>query len=341
MGKRTFGNIYESRGRWRVRYSIDGKRYDITGGATREAAEAVLARVVIERRKARLDGRTVQRPRTLEEFAPTLWRIWGATLRPSSVTSRATAIRYFAKRLRKPMDDVRVEDANEALLELVAKGLSISTVESYRRIVSSAWTVARRMGYVTGAPWTRERLDLPTAPRRHHRTCSDQEMSAILEAAPDNLRLPILLMREAGLRRGEVATLLWGDITADRRSLTIRAEVAKSHRSRKVPTNECLRKALAEEPPALPTARVCAISMDRINRLVRSVCDELGLTDVTPHTFRHTFGHAMAEAGVNVYVLRDLMGHSSVTTTEVYMGSATDRAMRSAIEQAERHRAAP
>ena len=153
------------------------------------------------------------------------------------------------------------------------------------------------------------------------------------------IMLALLLMGECGLRRGEATTLLWSDVDPSRAAVTIRGEVAKSGKSRTVPATKRLRSALMAAPPALPTARVCPISMPSLNVHFRQLADGLGMVDVTPHTLRHTFGHVMAESGVSVYVLRDLLGHSSVTTTEVYMGSASDRAMRAAIEQVERHRA--
>lgn len=41
---------------------------------------------------------------------------------------------------------------------------------------------------------------------------------------------------------------------------------------------------------------------------------------------------------MSLYVLRDLLGHSSVTTTEVYAASASDATLREAVERAERQR---
>jgi integrase/recombinase XerD len=40
--------------------------------------------------------------------------------------------------------------------------------------------------------------------------------------------------------------------------------------------------------------------------------------EISPHTFRHTFGVYMLEKGMNIHYLQELMGHSSLESTRVY-----------------------
>jgi integrase len=56
----------------------------------------------------------------------------------------------------------------------------------------------------------------------------------------------------------------------------------------------------------------------------------VGLTNFTFHDLRHTFGTRLADAGVDVVKIKELMGHSSIVTTMRYI-HATDQGKRAAI----------
>ena len=54
--------------------------------------------------------------------------------------------------------------------------------------------------------------------------------------------------------------------------------------------------------------------------LVRTYREQAGITKpATPHSFRHTFGTYKAEKGVDVFQLRDWLGHKNLTTTQIYV----------------------
>jgi site-specific recombinase XerD len=46
------------------------------------------------------------------------------------------------------------------------------------------------------------------------------------------------------------------------------------------------------------------------------------IEDLTPYAFRHTFAVNAIRAGVDIYTLKKLMGHASITTTEIYLKHA-------------------
>ncbi len=57
---------------------------------------------------------------------------------------------------------------------------------------------------------------------------------------------------------------------------------------------------------------------------------EAGITNLTFHDLRHTFGTRLADAGVDVVKIKELMGHASIATTMRYI-HATDQGKRGAI----------
>jgi len=70
---------------------------------------------------------------------------------------------------------------------------------------------------------------------------------------------------------------------------------------------------------------------------VRNICHKLTLDTgiyFTPHMLRHTFGRLMVEADFDIYKIKEVMGHSNITTTEGYLTVSTENIKRSFREKA-------
>lgn len=74
------------------------------------------------------------------------------------------------------------------------------------------------------------------------------------------------------------------------------------------------------------TPLVCVVS-----NLFRRHARKAGLTGLKPHSLRHTFGTRLGEAGCDAYEIRKLMGHASITTTQIYVHPRAPR-LREAVE---------
>ena len=68
------------------------------------------------------------------------------------------------------------------------------------------------------------------------------------------------------------------------------------------------------------------LSCQAVRDLVRKYCKAAGIKrNITPHAFRHTFASLMKEEGVELRYIQEFLGHSSITTTQIYLHTSEKR----------------
>ena len=168
--------------------------------------------------------------------------------------------------------------------------------------------------------------DAALAPRRHRRL-PDTPKPAEVEAALDALdgdgplalrnRALVELVYSAGLRASEAVGLDLADVDFDREQLHVRG---KGGKERLVPLGEeaahVLARYLHEARPALVRGAVDAVFVSaRGKRLDTST---LRRVFAHPHRLRHAFATHLLEGGADLRTIQELLGHSSLSTTQLY-----------------------
>jgi integrase len=125
-----------------------------------------------------------------------------------------------------------------------------------------------------------------------------------------------------GLRRSELFRLEKAHI--DFAQDVIHVLQTKSGRPRQVPIGKETRSVLerlCEESKSkyVFTSYRTGDKFDDVKGGIAKTCELAGIEGVTLHPLRHTYGTRLAAAGVDVAVIKDLMGHSSISTTQRYV----------------------
>jgi integrase len=139
----------------------------------------------------------------------------------------------------------------------------------------------------------------------------------------------IMLNANTGLRNREMLFLEFTDVDWNAGVLHIRKKPhlkfhPKSHQERRIPINEpsmsALRSLLAKKHAKSEFIfhQSDGSRWKTVRMSFGNLMTQCGLKDVTLHTLRHTFGAQLAQNGIDMKTIKELMGHSSVTITEKY-----------------------
>jgi integrase/recombinase XerD len=147
-------------------------------------------------------------------------------------------------------------------------------------------------------------------------------------------RLIIQLSHYAGLRVGEIATLIWNDLLESDGSVKavfyLSAENTKSNEARAVHLNDLLQKQVAAyyaglayevpiDQPVIASQKGKGFSANSLCLLVSRIYIEAGITGASSHSGRRWFITQLAHAGVSPKVIMELAGHKHLGTTQRYI----------------------
>ncbi len=149
------------------------------------------------------------------------------------------------------------------------------------------------------------------------------------------------LLYSSGLRVSELTSLDLGDIDFDRQTVRV---MGKGRKERVVPVGKpalsCIKryrdllvekdnKYRDDQGALFLNFRGGRLTARSVDRLLKQVAVKAGLTvPVSPHALRHTFATHMLDAGADLRVVQELLGHKSLSTTQRYTHVTIDRLMK-------------
>jgi integrase/recombinase XerD len=181
-------------------------------------------------------------------------------------------------------------------------------------------------------------------------TLNEQQIARLLTAASTTRhsmrnRVIIYMQHLSGMRVGEVAAVLYGDVVGSDGAIVsevrLAAQQTKGSRSRIVLLPERLRSELARyvmqhpskdaKAPLFYTERSAGFTADTLTHIVNALYKRAQIHGGSSHSGRRTFITKLAEQGVGARVLQKLCGHQNLATTQQYIDLKPSM-LRAAVE---------
>jgi integrase/recombinase XerD len=241
----------------------------------------------------------------------------------ASITQKRywTDARQFVARFRKPATELGREELRQYVEELKASGISPSRMKQHFAALKFLYEKT------LGRPVEVSFFSWPTQPRPLPRILSVEEIGRLFGALRSpKYRAIAMTMYGAGLRIREACLLEVTDIDAPR--MVIHVRHGKGGRPRDVPLPPTLlvvlRSYWKQERPPLPYLFV-GRDTDKplrpeavLEALLRARADVGIRRSITAHVLRHSFATHLLEAGTDLRVIQQLLGHRHISTTAGY-----------------------
>lgn len=226
------------------------------------------------------------------------------------------------------------------LAERARNGCSPRSLRRYTSSLSAYFHYLQRLGAISANPCKgikqpRIRMELPMpADEKEIEQVLGEEISengsndSVFRELRNKLALEILYA--TGIRRAELIALNDEDISYSRQQVLV---TGKRGKQRIIPLSpellehitryRCARNTLFPTVPATPRPLMAGNRGGRLNNsaLANIIHIELAMTHTarkSPHTLRHTFATSMLRGGADLRTLKELLGHSSLATTQIY-----------------------
>jgi integrase len=239
----------------------------------------------------------------------------------------------------KPLQNVSASDIRRFLQEYENQ----NTKHSYYTYLASLFHWFKERGWIRYNPI--DKVKTPRKVRSERPTFTEKQFHHVQnQCRYPHLQFATYLMYHSGLRPGEARMLPWDHVDLNNRFIHIKKVsygntvwTPKGDKSRKVPISIPLKEAFEdwrqqymnhvwdgpdERYPKFVylSKRAKPISKSGAQKQWRTTRRECGLPKkLTLHCFRHTFASRMIRKGMNISTLQKILGHTSVTTTEMYV----------------------
>jgi integrase/recombinase XerC len=250
---------------------------------------------------------------------------------PHTLRAYRKDLKEFFGFIQAGPEDIEITDVRGFIAEQIKKGLTKTTAGRRLATIRSFFKFLYREGYKNTNP--AKLVSNPKLPKLLPRFLSVDDAFSLVEKPegtgfiPARDRAILELLYSSGLRVSELSTLNIDDINTREGLLKVKG---KGRKERMVPVGSKAidaiksymveRIALKSKDRSLFLNRVGRRLTDRgVRRIVVKYARMVGISGkIGPHSLRHTFATHLLQGGADLRVIQELLGHSSLSTTQKY-----------------------
>jgi len=235
---------------------------------------------------------------------------------------------HFGSRAANTVVKNDIEDARLSLAKnrfpsngqkLKKGGRSTATVNRYLATLKAAYMLAIENEKIASNPFRKVKLQKEN--NRRVRYLTDQEEETLFAALPTEHHPLVLIALHTGMRKTEQLCLEWQDVNFGQRVITVRD--SKAGKARHIPMNQVVLDTLQHLPRMISNAYVFygALEGERLKDLPKAweeCLGKAGIADFRWHDLRHTFASRLVMCGIDLYTVKELLGHQSIEMTQRY-----------------------
>ncbi|MBP5995949.1 MAG: site-specific tyrosine recombinase XerD [Crocinitomicaceae bacterium] len=244
-------------------------------------------------------------------------------------------LKEFAAASSKLPDQLSYDDLKQFLSTLFDLGLS---ARSQARIISG---IKQFYGFLILENLTKvdpsELLEQPKLGRKLPEVLTIEEIDALLNAIDlsknegHRNRAMLETLYSCGLRVSELVGLRFSDLFFEEGFIRV---IGKGNKERLVPVSPPVQKEIeiyqqhirnhlniqkGSENIVFLNRRGAQLTRVMVFTIIKNLAESIGLQkNISPHTFRHSFATHLIEGGANLRAIQEMLGHESITTTEIY-----------------------
>jgi integrase/recombinase XerD len=228
------------------------------------------------------------------------------------------------------IDSLKPEDIREWLIDLSRKGISQRTKRRKISSIRGFFKFALAEGHIDTDP--SETIESPQIGQYIPAFLSVEDIEMLFSVTETDTDKGILdralleLMYSSGLRVSEVISLRLSDVDTETRVLTC---TGKGSKTRKVPVGSAavewlnlylpVRRSLETTSDLLFVSNTGRpLTRQYVHKMIREYAGQCGLTNVSPHTLRHSFATHLIQNNADIRSVQQMLGHADISTTQIY-----------------------